>query len=756
MEPNYAMHPAPVSGTSPFYYYNPDPDAHNGPHGHFSTHPSEMQLQHPNGHMPIYPNQPVHQLHHQLQQQQQQQQQQLQQQPMQEKHSGYMHNPLPAQAQPQPQLHAMNLLNGTMHMTPTASPQPLHLKPSIVLHQGSPLLIPLDTSCGGDGADLYGFPSTPPLSSSGSTVSSPPSSCGGMQHTPVNGSFFQLETIEGVKEGCQSEVQTEILASLDWGRSSSPPMTPVFIRPPGTGVGGASVGQAGASHQATQTSTSTSCPSLSPSSSPSPTPTPILNSFLLHPLSPSTLALHPSSSDFCDPRQLTVESSAHSSSSLSSSPPSSSSSSSSSSDFPPLPSLSPEHHPDHDHDTHKFILGADTDSLHPHNLSHSSLSDTTDHSEDNLGSLPSFDNFSDLDSEDEFVNGIIDFTPTENTFFLGDKRRRVGSFSRNNDCNDNDNDDLISEQSLEDLEDEDLFARSDLPLLPSEVPDAADSTTANISTTTIPLATGEMRTKKRPTPRKHIKHHSSSDSESDTLGSIIKAAQANVNSRGSNTHTDTTTPSSQQPQQQQQHPSGAPTKESSESNPQTSSSSDATIPAPVLPVNRRGRKQSLTEDPSKTFVCTLCSRRFRRQEHLKRHYRSLHTQDKPFECHECGKKFSRSDNLAQHSRTHGGGAIVMGVLDARDVHHSDPSSPTHNHNHNHGPSHSPNHSPNHNHHYFDDQDAGALGAVLYEAAHVAANKSTTSESSDDNDGISPIPFTDRKRPIKKRKREESA
>lgn len=77
--------------------------------------------------------------------------------------------------------------------------------------------------------------------------------------------------------------------------------------------------------------------------------------------------------------------------------------------------------------------------------------------------------------------------------------------------------------------------------------------------------------------------------------------------------------------------------------------------------NRRGRKQSLTDDPSKTFVCTLCSRRFRRQEHLKRHYRSLHTQDKPFECSDCGKKFSRSDNLAQHARTHGNTTTIVGL-----------------------------------------------------------------------------------------------
>lgn len=90
------------------------------------------------------------------------------------------------------------------------------------------------------------------------------------------------------------------------------------------------------------------------------------------------------------------------------------------------------------------------------------------------------------------------------------------------------------------------------------------------------------------------------------------------------------------------------------------------LSAPV-PTNRRGRKQSLTEDPSKIFACDLCNRRFRRQEHLKRHYRSLHTHDKPFNCHECGKKFSRSDNLAQHARTHGAGAMVMNVFDEADM-----------------------------------------------------------------------------------------
>ena len=114
-------------------------------------------------------------------------------------------------------------------------------------------------------------------------------------------------------------------------------------------------------------------------------------------------------------------------------------------------------------------------------------------------------------------------------------------------------------------------------------------------------------------------------------------------------------------------PSQSGSSESNTANNAMGGSEAGATPSQSAPVNRRGRKQSLTEDPSKTFVCDQCNRRFRRQEHLKRHYRSLHTHDKPFECHECGKKFSRSDNLSQHARTHGSGAIVMGVLEEGEL-----------------------------------------------------------------------------------------
>ncbi|ODV80242.1 uncharacterized protein CANTADRAFT_89814 [Suhomyces tanzawaensis NRRL Y-17324] len=69
----------------------------------------------------------------------------------------------------------------------------------------------------------------------------------------------------------------------------------------------------------------------------------------------------------------------------------------------------------------------------------------------------------------------------------------------------------------------------------------------------------------------------------------------------------------------------------------------------------RGRKENKEADLldlSKIYLCNYCSRRFKRQEHLKRHFRSLHTLEKPYDCPICQKKFSRSDNLNQHLKTH--------------------------------------------------------------------------------------------------------
>lgn len=108
--------------------------------------------------------------------------------------------------------------------------------------------------------------------------------------------------------------------------------------------------------------------------------------------------------------------------------------------------------------------------------------------------------------------------------------------------------------------------------------------------------------------------------------------------------------------------------------------SPAAAPLPSLPptttttttTQRRGRKPKPFDplDHTKQFVCTHCQRRFRRQEHLKRHVRSLHTGEKPFKCGDCGKTFSRSDNLAQHGRTHakwGGAAVAAAAATTTSV-----------------------------------------------------------------------------------------
>lgn len=78
-------------------------------------------------------------------------------------------------SQPMMNMHQMATTNAfrgaTMSLTPIASPQPSQMKPTIIMQQGSPGLMPSDTRF--IGHDLYSFPSTPPLSASGSTISSP-------------------------------------------------------------------------------------------------------------------------------------------------------------------------------------------------------------------------------------------------------------------------------------------------------------------------------------------------------------------------------------------------------------------------------------------------------------------------------------------------------------------------------------------------------------------------------------------------------
>jgi hypothetical protein len=186
MEGAYANHPQ-FLGQSPFFYYNPDPNSDNRQHGHFSQQPHALQypphcmpgqeqvMYSPNG----YPQRPSSQgqYHQQMQHQ-------------------YGSQPL---------------------MTPVQSPQPMYQKPTILVQQDSPYMLQLDTDC-------YA-PSTPPLSTSGSAVSSPPSSAE-ILPTPVTHTFYGQPGLEMMKPACEDEQFSEILAGDNWNNGASPPMTP--------------------------------------------------------------------------------------------------------------------------------------------------------------------------------------------------------------------------------------------------------------------------------------------------------------------------------------------------------------------------------------------------------------------------------------------------------------------------------------------------------------------------------------------------
>lgn len=363
--------------------------------------------------------------------------------------------------------------------------------------------------------------------------------------------------------------------------------------------------------------------------------------------------------DFCDPRNLIVTSS-HSSSQTSST-------ALSIDYFPSLPTLSAS-----DEDAHSFMLGDEASSKGPAEI-------TFDFGVSHNG-LPAFDSFSDLDSDDEFVNGLVNFPASDNVQFLGNKRQRTNSDVLSL------RDNSFGEDDFEDFEDSEQFAVACLPSPPASGSD------------------GDMQTVEKDQKQK-VKVL---DEDSSEFDSMVRSRNFTVPVNGI-----AGSPAQENKQEGQQQSSDAPSQSgSSETNTSNMNTSENAPTAPPAPVNRRGRKQSLTEDPSKTFVCELCNRRFRRQEHLKRHYRSLHTQEKPFECHECGKKFSRSDNLSQHARTHGSGAIVMGVLEDGELpqDHRDSGADS-----------------------GSEADIHSMGKVLFEVA-AAAPGSETSESDNDSQG----------------------
>lgn len=318
-----------------------------------------------------------------------------------------------------------------------------------------------------------------------------------------------------------------------------------------------------------------------------------------------------------------------------------------------------------------------------------------------LGGFLSFEPLSEFDSDNDFATNLSKFPTPEPVASLGNKRH-LDLFLF-------EDDEFHSEDSCEGSEDLDPFASAHLPSLP-------ESQVADFFSEDMP---SKMKIKKR-TPGKKMNRKSL---PTETLADGANDTQKN--------HTAATGSPPQQNSGSQQT-STAPESHTGSSDGNAATTNTTSLSTPTLPIARRGRKQSLTEDPSKTFVCTLCSRRFRRQEHLKRHYRSLHTHDKPFECNECGKKFSRSDNLSQHARTHGSGAIVMGVFEEGEL----------------PPADAPERVP---------EDTTKLGKALFEAAEAViadATPSAPSSAGSARESLSPAPSAENSKPFKKRKRDD--
>ncbi|GAA5959485.1 hypothetical protein JCM3765_002342 [Sporobolomyces pararoseus] len=66
----------------------------------------------------------------------------------------------------------------------------------------------------------------------------------------------------------------------------------------------------------------------------------------------------------------------------------------------------------------------------------------------------------------------------------------------------------------------------------------------------------------------------------------------------------------------------------------------------------RSEPTSADFDPARPFVCSECSSRYTRQEHLDRHITAKHRAAKDHVCDTCGKGFARKDILKRHQQGH--------------------------------------------------------------------------------------------------------
>ncbi|OAA68618.1 c2h2 transcription factor [Niveomyces insectorum RCEF 264] len=623
-----------------FYFYNPDPNPDARHHGYFVPHPQQMPNMYAAAPMPTLPSTPIYSRptssssaqHQQYQPQHQHQHQVLMPQPPALKSfTGVPNNmltPMPSppagaatalgsNGQQQQQQHHLQL-QLQQHYHYQHQQQQLQLQ-----HHAKPTIM-LETDV--YDADGMRYPSTPPLSTASSAISSP-GSCD-MLVTPLNPMFSGLENSDNLKKtACVSDSSADSYPIAGWTNSTSPPLTPVYVQAPArTQSANTSAPVSDTQTPAVLTSdllSVSACPSLSPS--------------------PSAYARSVASeqdNDFCDPRNLTVSSVDGLSSEFSA---------------PAAPSSS-------------LCAAGDTDTSQAAESVPASVGDGSGGASASSASdfvvhhgLPNLDEYPDLESEDEFVNGLVNLgaelsplshagTPSLDGLSSRSRASSItSSITSGFELFDAWGSTVDGSEDAQHPTKRQRTASGSVLIMSSSSP--SSSLAADAMTTSMTGGSSEQPSEEG--HHGHHGHHDHHDHHHEHDGSSSNSPSSSGSDRDSNDNTN----------RDDGHSAGGSS--GNADSPDEGGNNDAST-APTA-TSRRGRKQSLTDDPSKIFACDLCNRKFRRQEHLKRHYRSLHTQDKPFNCEECGKKFSRSDNLAQHARTHGAAAFVMNLYDDPDM-----------------------------------------------------------------------------------------
>lgn len=177
------IYQVPVLG-SPFFYYNPETRSEERQYESFVPHPVMHQFQHGMQPMPC----------------------------------------TPVYTKPFPTEQAFNIPTFKHKIqaqyASLQSPRPQYMRPTILIQQDHAPRVILPSN---NAEDMYPYPLTPPLSNQGSAISSPAES--DMVPTPTNQGTLRFDYFEGVKQGCEFGVQSEILAG-DFMPSGSPALTP--------------------------------------------------------------------------------------------------------------------------------------------------------------------------------------------------------------------------------------------------------------------------------------------------------------------------------------------------------------------------------------------------------------------------------------------------------------------------------------------------------------------------------------------------